>query len=98
MSNLNERIELSQKAAKEKSLLVKEPFSREVFLERFETLRPREKEVARLLVAGNMSKDIASYLCLSPATVKVHKARMMTKMQVSSLQELVFAFIKSDLA
>jgi FixJ family two-component response regulator len=97
MSNSIERIEVSQKAAKEKTLLVKEPFSREAVLERFETLRPREKEVARLLVAGNMSKDIASYLCLSPATVKVHKARMMTKMQVSSLQELVFAFIKSDL-
>jgi len=97
MSNSIERIEIGQKAGKEKSPLVKVPFSREAVLERFETLRPREKEVARLLVDGLMSKDVAAQLYISPATVKVHKARMMTKMQVSSLQELVFAFVKSDL-
>lgn len=97
MSYSIEHLQANQKLGKENSLLVKESFSKEAVIARFESLKPREKEVARLLVGGLLSKDVAAQLCISPATVKVHKSRMMTKMQVGSLQELVIAFVKSGL-
>jgi DNA-binding CsgD family transcriptional regulator len=36
-----------------------------------------------------MSKDIASYLQITPATIKVHKPRVMKKLKVNSLPDLV---------
>jgi two-component system response regulator FixJ len=55
---------------------------------RFECLTPREKEVCSQLVQGLLSKTIAVNLGISNATIKVHKARIMEKMQVKSLQQL----------
>ena len=55
----------------------------------FSTLTPREKEVCALLVEGLMNKEIAEQLGTTDATIKVHKARVMEKMMVSSLQDLV---------
>lgn len=53
------------------------------------TLTPREKEVMDLVVAGRHNRDVAEILEISPRTVEVHKARMMTKLQVESVPELV---------
>lgn len=55
---------------------------------RYSSLTPREKEVCGLLVQGLLSKRIAADLGISNATIKVHKARILEKMQVSSLQQL----------
>jgi two-component system response regulator FixJ len=55
---------------------------------RYDSLTVREKEVCSLLVAGCLSKKIAIDLGISNATVKVHKARVLEKMQVTSLQQL----------
>jgi FixJ family two-component response regulator len=52
-------------------------------------LTKREIEVCGLLVQGLRSKDIAAYLQITPATIKVHKARVMKKLQVTSLPGLV---------
>jgi DNA-binding NarL/FixJ family response regulator len=52
-------------------------------------LTPREKEVFELLVEGLMNKEIAVQLGTTNATIKVHKSRVMEKMQAGSLQELV---------
>lgn len=52
-------------------------------------LTPREREVMELVVAGKPNKVIAAELGLSPKTVEVHRARVMEKMQVDSLAELV---------
>lgn len=57
--------------------------------QRYNSLTPREKEVFALLVEGLMNKDIAVQLGTTDATIKVHKSRVMSKMQVDSLQELV---------
>ena len=56
---------------------------------RIETLTPREREVFALVVTGMMNKQIAAELGTSEKTVKVHRARVMNKMQVASLAELV---------
>ncbi|MDA8255962.1 MAG: sigma-70 family RNA polymerase sigma factor [Betaproteobacteria bacterium] len=53
------------------------------------TLTPREKEVMDLVVAGRHNRDVAEILEISPRTVEVHKARMMAKLQVESVPELV---------
>jgi FixJ family two-component response regulator len=65
--------------------------------QRFESLTPREKQVCALLVEGLMNKDIAVHLGTTDATIKVHKSRVMEKMQADSLQELVrlFALVKN---
>lgn len=52
-------------------------------------LTPREREVMALVVSGLTNKDIAERLGLVVQTVKVHRGRMMKKMGVSSLAELV---------
>lgn len=57
--------------------------------QRYELLTPREAEVCGLLVEGLMNKDIAVALGTTNATIKVHKARVMEKMQADSLQDLV---------
>jgi len=63
----------------------------------YASLTPREKEVCRWLVQGLLNKDIAIKLGTTDATIKVHKARVMDKMQADSLQTLVKKFLESGL-
>lgn len=56
---------------------------------RLETLSAREREVLEGLVAGNANKAIAYDLGISPRTVEVYRANVMTKMQAATLSELV---------
>ncbi len=52
-------------------------------------LTAREREVLDLLVAGKANKMIAYLLGTSPRTIENHRAKIMDKMQVDSLPELV---------
>lgn len=63
----------------------------------YATLTPREKEVCFWLVKGLLNKDIAVKLGTTDATIKVHKARVMDKMHVESVQTLVAKYLESDL-
>lgn len=56
---------------------------------RVESLTPRENEVLVLAAAGMLNKQIAYDLGMSENTVKTHRARIMRKMKVASLAELV---------
>ncbi len=72
--------------------------SKEVETKRdYATLTPREKEVCFWLVKGLLNKDIAIKLGTTDATIKVHKARVMDKMNVESLQILVAKYLESNL-
>ncbi len=56
-------------------------------------LTPREREVMKLVVAGKLNKQIADALDISMKTVEAHRARVMEKMGVRTLAELVKAAI-----
>jgi RNA polymerase sigma factor (sigma-70 family) len=56
---------------------------------RVERLTPREREVFALVAAGKMNKEIAAQLGASEKTIKVHRARVMDKLRVESVAELV---------
>jgi two-component system response regulator FixJ len=56
---------------------------------RLATLTNREREVLEGLVAGKPNKIIAFDLAISPRTVEIYRANVMTKMKAASLSELV---------
>jgi two-component system, LuxR family, response regulator FixJ len=56
---------------------------------RIATLSPRERQVMDGLIAGLSNKLIAREYDISPRTIEVYRANVMTKMQVASLSELV---------
>jgi FixJ family two-component response regulator len=53
------------------------------------SLTPREREIMALVVSGLLNKQIAFELGISEITVKAHRGRVMRKMQVESLADLV---------
>ena len=61
-------------------------------LERLSKLTLRERQVLAGVVAGRLNKQIAADLGTAEKTIKVHRARMMRKMEVDSLAGLVRAW------
>jgi len=57
----------------------------------YEALTAREREVMALVVAGLLNKQIASELGASEKTIKIHRGRVMEKMKVQSVADLVRA-------
>lgn len=53
------------------------------------TLTPRELEVMKLVVAGRHNREIAAELGISTRTIEVHKARMMDKLGIANVADLV---------
>jgi two-component system, LuxR family, response regulator FixJ len=62
---------------------------RQELIDRIATLTPRERDVLNGLVAGSPNKIIAYNLGISPRTVEIYRANVMTKMKSASLSELV---------
>lgn len=57
------------------------------------TLSPREGEIARMILQGHSSKAIALAFDNSPETIKVHRKRIYSKLDVSSQGELLSLFL-----
>jgi FixJ family two-component response regulator len=55
----------------------------------YRSLTQREREIMKLVVTGQINKQIAGMLGLSEVTVKIHRAQVMRKMGASSLADLV---------
>jgi len=59
------------------------------FRQHFQSLTLREREVLSMVVSGMLNKQIATCIGTTENTVKVHRSRMMEKMQAQSLVDLV---------
>ena len=62
---------------------------------RISSLSPRERQIMEGLVAGLSNKLIAREYNISPRTIEVYRANVMTKMQAASLSELVRLAIRA---
>jgi len=74
-----------QSIAKKKKFMVQ----RKAVLNNYALLTEREKEAFNLLAQGQMSKDVAIAMGITPATVKIFKANILRKMQVLTDAEIV---------
>ncbi|PIQ88720.1 MAG: DNA-binding response regulator [Candidatus Omnitrophica bacterium CG11_big_fil_rev_8_21_14_0_20_42_13] len=75
-----------------KNLSEKEKIQRRIKL-----LTPREYDVLRWVITGRLNKQIAAKLGVTEKTVKVHRGRLMQKMQVKSVAELVVLTQKCEI-
>ena len=73
-----------------------EEVRRNVVRERLSTLTARERHVMDQVVQGKANKVIASDLSISQRTVEIHRARVMGKMKVTSLAQLVRAVLIAE--
>jgi two-component system response regulator FixJ len=64
---------------------------------RIASLSPRERQVLDGLIAGRPNKLIARDFDISPRTIEVYRANVMTKMQAGSVSELVRLAIRAGL-
>ena len=77
---------------------VREDVARRVGFERkLERLTTRERQVLEFVVSGRHNREIAADLGISPRTVEVYKARMMQKLQVERLPDLIRIALDLDL-
>ena len=60
-------------------------------MQNYRALTRREKQIFELAINGLQNKQIASELGITEITVKVHRRRVMDKMQVRTLADLVHA-------
>jgi two-component system response regulator FixJ len=68
------------------------------FKTRLSTLSQRERQVLDGLIAGDANKVIAIDLDISPRTVEIYRAKLMSKMRASSLSELVRFAVRAGIA
>jgi FixJ family two-component response regulator len=58
---------------------------------RLESLTPREQEVLRCVITGALNKQIAAHLGIAEKTVKIHRGRVMKKLGLTTVAELIQA-------
>mgnify|MGYP000695651236 CR=1 FL=1 len=82
-------LDLVQKAVRECERRRTQVTSHQEIQELVDTLTPRERQVRDMIVAGNTNKQIAYALDISEKTVEAHRAKVMEKLQASSLADLI---------
>ncbi len=85
----NDLLEAIDQAIQHDRQLRQESDALAVIQSRLDELSPREREVMDMVVDGMINKEIAARLGLSEVTVKIHRGRVMQKMQAPSLADLV---------
>jgi hypothetical protein len=71
---------------------------RDAIIKRMGQLTPREREVLNLVIKGKANKVIAFDLNVSQRTVEIHRARVIEKMEASSLAHLVRMVLEAERA
>ncbi|MFL9869710.1 response regulator [Paraburkholderia fungorum] len=69
---------------------------RDTVRQRYNRLTPREREVMALVVTGRLNKQVAGELGTAEKTIKAHRAQVMTKMEVTSLAQLIHIIDRVD--
>jgi two-component system response regulator NreC len=70
----------------ENYLTLKKTSSRE---DLYTKLSNREREVFQMIAEGHSTKEISDILCVSPSTVKTHRANIMEKLQIDNISQLI---------
>lgn len=89
-------IEVVQTCLQRLCQLDEEHSARSLVVQRLARLTPREHQVFKALIQGASNKEIALNLDISPRTVEVFRAKVMTKMEADSLSALVRAGLMID--
>lgn len=55
----------------------------------YNTLSNREREVFQMIAEGRSTREMAGILCVSPSTIKSHRAKIMEKLQVDNISQLI---------
>jgi DNA-binding NarL/FixJ family response regulator len=63
----------------------------------YELLSPREREILQLVAEGKSSKDIANLLDLSVYTVETHRSRVMQKLHLRGIPELILYAVRKGI-
>ncbi len=64
------------------------------FVDRYDTLSEREREVFQLVAEGHSNKEVADVLSVSPATVETHRAHILQKLALHNTTELVLFAVR----
>jgi DNA-binding NarL/FixJ family response regulator len=64
------------------------------FADRYETLSTREREIFQLIAEAKSNKEVAALLDISPATVETHRARILQKLDVHNIAEVVLYAVR----
>ena len=57
--------------------------------ELYTSLSNREREVFQIIAEGHSTREISEILCISPSTVKTHRAKIMEKLRIENISQLV---------
>jgi len=82
-------LDLVQKAVRECERRRTQVTSHQEIQDLADTLTPRERQVMDMIVEGNTNKQIAHALDISDKTVEAHRAKVMEKLEASSLADLI---------
>jgi FixJ family two-component response regulator len=85
----SELLESVQRALARSRDTYAEHAERDAIQRRLDTLTPREQQVLKLVVRGMLNKQIAADLGAAEKTIKIHRGRVMKKMQADSVANLV---------
>jgi FixJ family two-component response regulator len=87
--NDQDLLDAIQRALDKDRLALADAAEREAVDRRVAMLTPRERQVMALVVRGMLNKQIAAELGAAEKTIKIHRGRMMHKMQAASVADLV---------
>lgn len=63
-------------------------------VDRYETLSEREREIFQLIAEARSNKEVAALLDISPATVETHRSRILQKLDIHNVAELVLYAVR----